>query len=75
MNTVYFLIPISMILLIISIVCFFWSIKTKQFEDLEKPAYDIIFNQKNESNSTKKNLSIKYNYTDAPKRPVGIKKK
>jgi len=43
MNILFLLIPISLVLLSLAIWAFFWAVKHDQFEDLEGPAYSILF--------------------------------
>ncbi len=39
------LIPLSLILLGLAVWAFFWAVKHDQFEDLEGPAYRILFDE------------------------------
>lgn len=43
MTILYFLIPLTLILLGFAIWAFFWAVKNDQFDDLEGPAYRILF--------------------------------
>lgn len=43
MIILYFLIPLTLILLAIALWAFFWAVKNDQFDDLEGPAYRILF--------------------------------
>ncbi len=43
MNILFLLIPLSLILLSLAIWAFFWAVRNNQFEDLEGPAYSILF--------------------------------
>ena len=43
MSILYLLIPLSLILLGLAVWAFFWAVKHDQFEDLEGPAYRILF--------------------------------
>lgn len=43
MNILFLLIPLSLILLSLAIWAFFWAVKNNQFEDLDGPAYSILF--------------------------------
>jgi cbb3-type cytochrome oxidase maturation protein len=38
----FFLIPLSMIVLGVAIAAFFWAVKSGQYDDLEGPAYRIL---------------------------------
>jgi cbb3-type cytochrome oxidase maturation protein len=42
MNIIYVLIPLSVILMVLAIVFFFWAVKNNQFDDLDTPALDIL---------------------------------
>ncbi|MBN8412366.1 MULTISPECIES: cbb3-type cytochrome oxidase assembly protein CcoS [Halomonas] len=43
MNILYLLIPLSLILLSLAVWAFFWAVRNDQFDDLEGPAYRILF--------------------------------
>lgn len=43
MEILLFLIPLSLLLLGLAIWAFFWAVKSNQFEDLDGPAYSILF--------------------------------
>ncbi|WP_170121124.1 cbb3-type cytochrome oxidase assembly protein CcoS [Halomonas denitrificans] len=45
MNILYLLIPLSLILLGLAVWAFFWAVRHDQFEDLEGPAYRILFDE------------------------------
>ena len=42
MDILLFLIPIALLLGIIGLVAFFWSLKNKQYEDLDGAAHRIL---------------------------------
>ena len=42
MDIIFFLVPISVLLLGIVIWLFCWAIKSEQYDDLDKPAHEII---------------------------------
>jgi cbb3-type cytochrome oxidase maturation protein len=42
MESLYLLIPLSIVLVFLIGVIFWWSLKSGQFEDLEGPAYRIL---------------------------------
>ncbi|MGE4350440.1 MAG: cbb3-type cytochrome oxidase assembly protein CcoS [Candidatus Berkiella sp.] len=46
MMMIYVLIPISILLLFISYWFFKWAVKKEQYEDLESPAHQILFDDK-----------------------------
>jgi cbb3-type cytochrome oxidase maturation protein len=42
MNVLYFLLPISVVVLIVAIAGFFWAINSGQYDDLDRHAIDIL---------------------------------
>ena len=42
MEILYLLIPLSVVLVFLIAVVFWWSLKSGQFEDMEGPAYRIL---------------------------------
>lgn len=52
MSSLFFLIPISLVLLSLAIWAFFWAVKNDQFEDLDGPAYSILFDDEEEIKKT-----------------------
>jgi cbb3-type cytochrome oxidase maturation protein len=42
MNVLLFLIPISIVLLLIGIAAFFWAVHRDQFENLDAAALDVL---------------------------------
>ena len=43
MESLYLLIPVSLLLVAVIAWLFFWAIRSGQFDDLEGPAYRILF--------------------------------
>ncbi len=43
MNIVYVLIPLGLVLLGIAVWAFFWAVEHDQFEDLDRAAHSILF--------------------------------
>ncbi|OYD23840.1 cbb3-type cytochrome oxidase assembly protein CcoS [Oceanimonas baumannii] len=39
----YLILPIALILLVVAIAVFFWSVKSNQFEDLDRHGNNILF--------------------------------
>ena len=56
MNILLALIPISLVLLIIAIVAFFWAVRKDQFENLDSAALDVLTDDSkpDSTNSTEK---------------------
>ena len=42
MDIIYWLIPLSICILIIAVLIFFWAVKDGQFNDLDAPAINIL---------------------------------
>ncbi len=42
MDILYFLIPITLFVILVAAGAFIWAVKTGQFDDLEGPAYRIL---------------------------------
>jgi cbb3-type cytochrome oxidase maturation protein len=42
MQAIYFLIPLTIILLVVAVAVFFWAVRSGQFNDLESPAFRIL---------------------------------
>lgn len=42
MNIIYLLIIISLILIVSILGVFFWAIRSGQYDDLDKPGYDVL---------------------------------
>lgn len=57
MNVLLILIPISLLFLLLAIACFFWAMRSHQFENLESAALDIL--------SAESELGVTPNNTDA----------
>ena len=67
MNILFLLIPISLVLLSLAIWAFFWAVKHDQFEDLEGPAYSILFDDEDEvKKPTEENEQEKKQEKDKP---------
>ena len=43
MSIIYVLIPLAIILVAVALGIFFWAVKSDQFQDLERQAYSILF--------------------------------
>lgn len=48
MDAVYFLIPMSLVLLVGAVGMFIWSLRKGQFEDLDSPAHRVIIDDREE---------------------------
>ncbi|KXJ57244.1 MAG: cbb3-type cytochrome oxidase assembly protein CcoS [Cycloclasticus sp.] len=45
MGSLYFLIPVSVILVGLIAVIFLWAVRSGQFDDLDGPAHSILFEE------------------------------
>lgn len=43
MSIIYVLIPIAVLFVLIGLGVFFWAVRSRQFDDLDKEAYSILF--------------------------------
>ncbi len=55
MSIIYVLIPIAILFVAIGIWIFFWAVRSKQFEDLEKEGFSILFDEDKKSTSDEQN--------------------
>mgnify|MGYP001014459494 CR=1 FL=1 len=42
MEILYLLIPLAVVLMIVAVAFFFWTVRTGQYDDMEGPAYRIL---------------------------------
>jgi len=42
MEAIYFLIPLTIVLLVIAVAVFFWAVRNGQFDDLESPGFRVL---------------------------------
>lgn len=75
MNILLLLIPLSLLLLSFAIWAFFWAVKNDQFDDLEGPAYSILFDDEEqkpanrEKTGTQQPTTAPTSKTDTPPDP------
>lgn len=43
MEVIFVLIPVSLVIIVLALWAFVWSVRNDQFEDLDKEAYGILF--------------------------------
>ncbi|MBN8455353.1 cbb3-type cytochrome oxidase assembly protein CcoS [Accumulibacter sp.] len=53
METLYLLIPISVVLVFLIALAFWWSLRSGQFDDMEGPAYRILMDDDRSSPAAK----------------------
>ncbi len=54
MSVLIFLIPIALITALLGLAAFLWSLKSKQYDDLEGAAGRILFDDEDQKSSKKK---------------------
>ncbi len=59
MESLYLLIPVSVILVFVIAGLFWWSVRSGQFDDLEGPAHRIIMDRDAKQGSEKKDGNAK----------------
>ncbi len=59
MSVLIFLVPITLALAICGLVAFLWSLKTKQYDDLEGAANRILFDEDLKAKNTPKKDDLK----------------
>ena len=57
MEILYLLIPLSVVLVFLIAVVFWWSLKSGQFEDMEGPAYRILMDDDRPQQADSKAIS------------------
>lgn len=53
MDVIYWLIPLSIAILLVAIAIFFWAVKSGQFQDLDSPAIEILFDKDSPQSDSK----------------------
>ncbi|MCB1643857.1 MAG: cbb3-type cytochrome oxidase assembly protein CcoS [Pseudomonadales bacterium] len=48
MEVIFVLIPVSLAIILMALWSFIWSVRNDQFEDLDKEAYRILFDDKDQ---------------------------
>ena len=54
MSIISVLIPIAVLFVILGLAIFFWAVKSRQFDDLDKEAFSILFDEKQQKATTNK---------------------
>lgn len=54
----YFMIPVAMVFVGIAIALFFWSVKSDQFEDLDRHGSNILFDDDDASHQQAQSTSL-----------------
>ncbi|MDP3440532.1 MAG: cbb3-type cytochrome oxidase assembly protein CcoS [Azonexus sp.] len=61
MESIYLLIPVSVILVFVIAVAFWWSVRSGQFDDLEGPGFRVLMD---EDEPNVKSNAVESNKTD-----------
>lgn len=56
MSIISVLIPIAVLFVILGLAIFFWAVKSRQFDDLDKEAFSILFDEKQQKTKSDKNI-------------------
>ena len=54
MSIIYVLIPIAILFVIIGLSVFFWAVRARQFDDLDKEGFSILFDEESSHKTAKK---------------------
>ena len=54
MDIIYLLIPLALVLLVVAVFAFFWAVRNDQFNDLDREASRILFEEDTRIPTTKK---------------------
>ncbi|MBY5991613.1 cbb3-type cytochrome oxidase assembly protein CcoS [Ferrimonas balearica] len=52
MSIIYVLIPIAILFVCVAVAAFFWAVRSKQYEDLDREGYSILFDDKKPSDKS-----------------------
>ncbi len=55
MSIISVLIPIAVLFVILGLAIFFWAVKSRQFDDLDKEAFSILFDEKQQKTKSDNN--------------------
>ena len=53
MSIIFVLIPIAVLFVLIGLGVFFWAVRSRQFDDLDKEAYSILFDNQTQASVNK----------------------
>jgi len=51
MEVLFILVPVSLVIVMVSLIAFVWSVNNNQYDDLDKEAERILFDEENLSNT------------------------
>jgi cbb3-type cytochrome oxidase maturation protein len=52
MSIIYILIPIAVLFVALGLLIFFWAVRSKQFDDLDKEGFSILFTEQHKASPT-----------------------
>ncbi|MBY5920395.1 cbb3-type cytochrome oxidase assembly protein CcoS [Ferrimonas balearica] len=50
MSIIYVLIPIAILFVCFAVAAFFWAVRSRQYDDLDREGYSILFDEKDPKN-------------------------
>ncbi len=59
MDIIYILVPLSIVLIGIATLIFFWAVRSGQFDDMDSPAHKILFDDDDSLPSSNKQPPLK----------------
>ncbi|MEH6451778.1 MAG: cbb3-type cytochrome oxidase assembly protein CcoS [Psychromonas sp.] len=57
MSIIFVLIPIAMFFITVAVILFFWAVKSNQYDDLDREAVNILFDEDEHNIKQKKQLN------------------
>lgn len=64
MSIIYVLIPIAVLFVMLGLAIFFWAVRSKQFEDLDKEGFSILFDEQQAEAKTPANAQQQASASD-----------
>ena len=71
METLYLLIPISVVLVFLIAIAFWWSLRSGQFDDLEGPGYRVLMDDDKLGETPGESSVLAPDHTTDPARSAG----
>jgi cbb3-type cytochrome oxidase maturation protein len=66
MEIIFWLIPLSIVILAVAVKIFFWAVKDGQFNDLESPAMSILLDDDSHNPPQSNKIATSDNLIDTP---------
>ena len=57
MEILFILVPVSLVIVLMALLAFVWSVFSRQYDDLDKEAERILFDDEDESETTREEKS------------------